>query len=246
MFSYESLGAGYNVCISQVHRFGTDAFLLANFAGARHKDKVADLCSGNGIIALLLSRDYQPAGIYAVEIQETAYTQLEKSIEASPDEAKKIIPIRSDLKEWTAPEKLDLITCNPPYKADGAGIRNDSEASVIARHETACTIYDVCECAARSLKYGGRLCICNRPERLADVIEAMRKNKIEPKRLRTVHKDKSSEPWLILVEGRLGGSPFMRIEKPLLIKGENGESYSEEMKRIYRLYEFERQDLEEK
>ncbi len=244
MFSYESLGAGYKVCISESHRFGTDAFLLADFAGARHKDKVADLCSGNGIVALLLSRDYQPGLIYAVEIQPEAYTQLEKSVEASPDEAKKIIPVLGDLKEWTAPEKLDLITCNPPYKADGAGIRSDAEAAIIARHETACTIYDVCECAARSLKYGGRLCVCNRPERLADVIEAMRKYKIEPKRFRTVHKDKSSEPWLILVEGKYGGAPFMRIEKPLFIKGENGESYSEEMKRIYRLYEFQRQDLD--
>ncbi|MCD7889782.1 MAG: methyltransferase [Oscillospiraceae bacterium] len=248
MLSYESLGAGYKVCISEEHRFGTDAFLLADFAGARHKDKVCDLCSGNGIVALLLSRDYQPSEIYAVELQAEAYAQLEKSIEASPNEAKKILPIMGDLKEWTALEKLDLITCNPPYKADGAGIRSDTEAAIIARHETACTIYDVCECAARSLKYGGRLCICNRPERLANVIEAMRKNKIEPKRLRTVHKDKNSEPWLILVEGRLGGSAFMRIEKPLFIKGENGESYSEEMKRIYRLYEFQRQceDLEEK
>ncbi len=242
MYTYETLGHGYKVCISASHRFGTDAFLLADFAGARHKDKVSDLCSGNGIVALLLSRDYQPSVIYAVELQAEAYSQLEKSVEASPEKAKKIVPIRSDLKEWTAPEKLDLITCNPPYKADGAGIQNDSEAAVIARHETACTIYDVCECAARSLKYGGRLCVCNRPERLPDVFEAMRKNKIEPKRLRTVHKDKSSEPWLILVEGRLGGAPFLKIEKPLFIKGENGESYSEEMKRIYRLYEFQRQE----
>ncbi|MCD8345101.1 MAG: methyltransferase [Oscillospiraceae bacterium] len=242
MYTYEPLGHAYKVCISASHRFGTDAFLLADFAGARHKDKVCDLCSGNGIVALLLSRDYQPSVIYAVELQAEAYSQLEKSIEASPEEAKKIVPIMDDLKEWTSPEKLDLITCNPPYKADGVGIQNDSEASVIARHETACTIYDVCECAARSLKYGGRLCVCNRPERLPDVFEAMRRNKIEPKRLRTVHKDKSSEPWLILVEGRLGGSPFMRIEKPLFIKGENGESYSEEMKRIYRLYEFQRQE----
>lgn len=98
-----------------------------------------------------------------------------------------------------------------------------------------CSIDDVCSAAKRSLRYGGRLCICNRPERLADVICSMRANGIEPKRLRTVQKDRSSDPWLILVEGRLGGSPFMRIESPLYIKGENGEPYSEEMKRIYRL-----------
>ena len=96
-----------------------------------------------------------------------------------------------------------------------------------------CTVYDVCAAAKRSLRYGGMLCMCNRPERIADVICAMRECKIEPKRLRPVQKDPQSDPWLILVEGRLGGGNYLKMEKPLYIKGENGEEYSQEMKRIY-------------
>lgn len=232
-FSYESLGEGYSVCISQEHRFGTDAFLLADFAAPRHKDFAADLCSGNGIVALLMSKNHKPAGIYAVELQEKAYSQLLLSKERSS--ADDIFPVLVDLKEWTCEKKLDLITCNPPYKPADTGFKNSSEAVTIARHETACTIYDVARCAARSLRFGGRLCVCNRPERLCDVIEAMRSAGIEPKRLKAVQKNPESDPWLILVEGRLGGSKYMKIEKPLYVKGENGEDYSEEMKRIYRI-----------
>lgn len=232
-FTYESLGKGYNVCVSDEHRFGTDAFLLADFAAPRHKDRVCDLCSGNGIVALLMSRNFKPAEIYAVELQEKAFYQLQRSKEAS--DAGEIIPVLMDLKEWKAPYQLDLITCNPPYKTDNTGIKNASEAVTIARHEINCTIYDVCRAAKRSLKFGGRLCVCQRPERLCDVISAMRENSIEPKRLRTVQKNSTSDPWLILVEGRLGGSSFIKLEKPLYIKSENSDEFSDEMKRIYGL-----------
>lgn len=230
---YESLGEGISVCVSSEHRFGTDAFLLADFASPRHKDKVADLCTGNGIVALLMSRDHKPSEIFAVELQEKAYDQLCLSVSKSGCD--EIRPVHADLKEWQAPYQLDVITCNPPYKIDNTGAKNDSGAVSIARHEIACTMLDVCKTAKRSLKFGGRLCICNRPERLADVIDAMRQCGIEPKRLRCVHKDENTEPWLILVEGRLGGSKFLKIEKPLLVKGRNGEAYSDEMKRIYKL-----------
>lgn len=232
-FAYESLGEGFEICVSSEHRFGTDAFLLADFAAPRHKDRVCDLCTGNGIVAMLMLRDFRPEKIYAVELQDKAYEQLEMSRERS--EAWEMVPQHADLKDWRSSEPLDVITCNPPYKVDNTGLKNASEAVTIARHETMCTIFDVCRCAKRSLRFGGRLCVCNRPERLADIFAAMRESGIEPKRLRCVQKDKNSDPWLVLVEGKLGGAKYLKIEKPLYVKGDNGEAYSDEMKRIYKI-----------
>lgn len=228
----EDLGDGYKIAISKEHRFGTDAFLLADFARPRHKDYCCDLCSGGGIVALLMLRDFQPAGVTAVEIQRKAYDLAVMSKELSA--ADKLFPINCDLREWRSERALDLITCNPPYKRGGTGAKSTSEAAALARHEIECSVFDVCEAAKRSLRYGGRLCICNRPERLADCVSAMRQSGIEPKRLRTVHKDKDSPAWLILLEGRLGGAGFMKIEQPLLIQDGSGD-WSEEMRRIYRL-----------
>lgn len=229
--TYEQLGERYKVCISTEHRFGTDAFLLADFAGARHKDICADLCTGSGIIALLLDKKYSPKKTYAVEIQKKAYDQLCLSIEASKAEDT-MIPVNADLKEWRCDEELDLITCNPPYKLDNTGAKNESEAVSIARHEMMCTIGDVCAAAKRNLKFGGRLCVCNRPERLCDIITAMKENGIEPKRLRTVHKNPNCAPWLVLVEGKKGAKAFLNIERPLFVRTADG-GISEEVQQIY-------------
>lgn len=229
-FTFEKLGDKIQICISDEHRFGTDAFLLADFAKAKHKDICADFCTGSGIIALLLEKNYQPKKIYALEIQEKAHEQLKISVEKSNID--NIEPVLTDLKNWRSDIELDLITCNPPYKINNTGAKNDSEAVSIARHEMMCTVDDVCAAAKKNLKFGGRLCLCNRPERLCDIVTAMRANGIEPKRLRTVHKNPQCPPWLILVEGRKGGNNFMQIEKPLYVRSADGGN-SEEMLRIY-------------
>lgn len=220
------------VCASSEHRFGTDAFLLAHFSKYRQKDKVCDLGTGCGIIPLIMQKKLPPEIIYAVDIQENAIEQLKTGIEQS--EVRKIVPVCADLKAlWKdAPTgKLDLVTCNPPYKAVNTGFESVITAQKIARHEIMCNINDVCCAAGKLLKFGGRLCICNRPERLADVICAMRNNNIEPKRIRFVSKNPESSPWLFLIEGKKGSKPFMQIEPQLYIRNENG--FTDELEKIY-------------
>lgn len=231
-YSFEKLTDKIYVCASSEHRFGTDAFLLADFCGYRMKDKVCDLGTGCGIIPLIMQKNKPPQITYAVDIQESAVAQLRMGLEKS--EISGIIPICADLKElWeNAPlGQLDLVTCNPPYKAANAGFESTIDAQRIARHEIMCNINDVCEAGEKLLKFGGRLCICNRPERLSDVIFAMKNHNIEPKRLRFVSKNPQEAPWLFLIEGKKGSKPFMRVEPQLYIRSENG--FSEELKKIY-------------
>lgn len=101
--------------------------------------------------------------------------------------------------------KFDVITMNPPYKAENAGIKSQKENEKIARHETLCNLRDITKAASKLLKFGGKLCICIRPERLFETMEAMKEYKIEPKALRLVAASPEKAPWLCLVEGRLGG-----------------------------------------
>ncbi|MBR4555059.1 MAG: methyltransferase [Ruminococcus sp.] len=230
-FTVEKLHDGIEIVISTEHRFGTDAFLLADFAAPRHKDTVCDFCTGSGIIALLMYQNFKPRHIDAVEIQEKAHEQLRLSLERTGIDC--ITPILGDLKYYRPEKELDLITCNPPYKISGTGAKNETEAVTIARHEELCTINDVCAAAKRSLRFGGRLCICNRPERLCDIMVAMRSNGIEPKRVRFVSKDPQSAPWLVLVDGRKGGSSFLKVEPQLYTQNPDG-SFTEEMRKIYR------------
>lgn len=231
-YSFEKLTDKIYVCASTNHRFGTDAFLLTHFSNYRRKDKVCDLGTGCGIIPLLMQRKMPPQITYAVDIQADAIEQLKFGIEKS--EVENIVPINADLKElWdNAPlGQLDLVTCNPPYKAYNAGFESVLTAQKIARHEILCNIDDVCRAGEKLLKFGGRLCICNRPERLSDVIFAMKNNNIEPKRLRFVSKNPNEAPWLFLIEGKKGSKPFMQVEPQMYIRTENG--FTDELNEIY-------------
>lgn len=228
-YSMEKLTDNIFVCASSEHRFGTDAFLLTYFSNYRMKDKVCDLGTGCGIIPMIMQKKNPPQITYAVDIQESAIEQLKKGIEAST--VKNIIPVLADLKVlWdNAPKgQFDLVICNPPYKATNAGIESSITAQKIARHEIMCNIDDVCRSASKLLKFGGRLCMCNRPERLADVITAMKSNDIEPKRIRFVANNPEQSPWLFLIEGKKGSKPFLKIEPPLYMK-------SNELKEIYQI-----------
>ena len=88
--------------------------------------------------------------------------------------------------------------------------------------------------AAGLLKFGGRFAMCQRPERLGEIISLMTEHKLEPKRLRLVCKSEGNEPWLVLVEGRLGSGKGMRILPNLNIY-KNGQ-ISEEMLQIQGVY----------
>lgn len=232
----ECLADGVVVYTSENHRFGTDAILLANFAHPRRMDAVCDLGTGCGIIPLVMCKRFSPSRITAVELQAEAVELFHRSIEESTL-ATPITILHQTLVGMTIADvgnaSFDVITCNPPYKVTGTGIMSESDSDKLARHETACTIEDVCSTAGRVLRFGGRLCICQRPERLPDVMGSMRRNKIEPKRLRMVAKDATGAPWLILVEGVRGGKPFLQVEPQLNIY-ENGK-YTAEVASMYEL-----------
>lgn len=238
----EFLNADTGVFVSAAHTFGTDAMLLADFAAPKRKDKACDLGTGCGIIPLLWFRDRLCTAVDGVELQEQAFLQFQKSIDYNHAECA-LTAYHLDLKE--APAVLpngayDLVTMNPPYKAAGAGIKSDATHAQIARHEIHCTLDDVAKTASKLLKFGGRFCVCIRPERLAETMAAMQAQKIEPKRLRLVAKNKDCLPWLCLIEGRSGGKRGMTVLPNLFLYETDG-TESEELRRITGAYAEEKQ-----
>lgn len=231
----EDLGCGVRLVVSKQHTFGTDALILADFAAPKKNDTACDFGSGCGIIPFVWLRDERCKSITAVEIQENACNQMIRSKNA--DNAEKITVLNRDLKELgdLAAGSFDIVTMNPPYKGADCGIKNADECAVTARHETACNIEDIAKSAARLLRWGGKLCICHRPERVFDAMAAMRNNAVEPKRLRFVSKRGDTQPWLVLIEGRRGGKNGLKVEKPLLVQNADG-TLSEEMMSITEKY----------
>lgn len=216
----EPLGNGVQIIVSESHTFGTDAILLANFASIRRKDKACDMGTGCGIIPMIWCKG-ETKEITAIDIQTKAVEQLEKTIGINKIEGR-ITPVNCDLRALKGVldfGSYDLVTMNPPYKPVGTGIESISEAERIARHEVTCNIDDAVSAAARLLKFGGRFCMCHRPERLCDIIVAMRQGGIEVKRIRFVTQRADTVPWLVLVEGKRGSKSSVTVEKNLVMFG---------------------------
>lgn len=228
-YKTESLGSGVYAVLSDIHTFGTDAFLLYDFAQAKRKEKICDLCSGCGIIPLLMLREEKQHPVTAVEIQPDACELIKKGIELSSLEGKLNV-LNKDLKELKEDIEagaFDLITVNPPYFPVGSGYDCEDGPHRMIRSEVCCTLDDIVMQSARLIRSGGRLCMCHRPERLADIICSMRANKIEPKRLRFVAKNENCAPWLVLIEGKKDAKPSLLTEKTLYMNDEK------ELERIY-------------
>lgn len=236
-YKYEYLGSGIRAAVSKEHSFGTDAVLLADFASPKRNEKACDLGTGCGIIPMIWCRNGQAKEITAVELQEKGFLQTCESIRISSveDKVRAVNHDLKDIKSVLGHASMDIVTMNPPYKAADAGIKSVAKAELIARHEVECNLDDICSTAAYLLNFGGRLCMCNRPERLSDTIVAMKNNGIEPKRLRLVAKTPYTRPWLFLIEGRKGGKPFMNIDPLLIMYGDDGE-LSKEVTDIYGEY----------
>ena len=238
----EPLGSGVEVYVTDAHHFSTDTILLAHFAAPKNGDRIVELGAGCGTIPLLLIRNYTPRQITAIDIQPEAIDLLEKSIqhnlENGVERAGLIQPVIGDIKdisEQYEAGETDLVICNPPYKLGGSGLTNPDAAKKIALHETECTLDDICAAAQWLLRFGGRFVLCQRPERLTDVLGAMRAHGLEPKRLRLVQGRADKAPKLFLCEARRGAKPgYMDVLPTLMIEDENG--FTAEMREIYGTY----------
>ncbi|MBQ6885592.1 MAG: methyltransferase [Clostridia bacterium] len=232
----EPIGEGRYIFVSPHHTFGTDAVLLANFANPKKNDRAVDLGTGCGIIAFLMLRDDKCQTAYGVDISKEAIDLANLTKQEFGFE--RFVPVLSDLKDLKGKVPFGsntLITCNPPYKASGTGIKNPDNVKSVARHEVECSLEDIIAVSSKLLQTGGRLCMCQRPERLADVMALMRKYKVEPKRLRLVCKCVGKSPWLFLIEGKRCANTALTIEPTLYVEDGNG-NFSDEMIKIYGSY----------
>lgn len=206
-------------------------------------DTVVDLCTGTGIIAILLSGKTKAKNIIGVEIQKESAEMATRSVELNSLQ-KKIKIVNADLKnlkQHICAGSVDTVTVNPPYMKAGSAIINEGNSLTIARHEVCCTLDDVVKESSRILKTNGEFFMVHKPERLVDIFCTMRKYRIEPKRIRFVHPSFGKPANIVLIEGSRDGKEFLKFEKPLYVY-ENGE-YTDE---IYEIYEKEiEKNLEE-
>ncbi len=220
---------------TEMFSFSLDSVLLPNFVTLnKNIKKVLDIGSGNAAIPLILTTKTD-AKITGIEIQEESYYLGKKSIEYNQLEDK-IEFINDDVKEYAKKiesDTFDTITCNPPYfKVNDKSRFNDSDYKTIARHEIKLNLEELFKIAKKLLKNNGNIAIVHRPERLIDIIEEMKKNNIEPKKVQFVYPGVEKQANILLIEGIKNGKPGLKILKPIYSHLENGE-YTDEIKKFF-------------
>lgn len=215
--------------------FGIDSILLTDFAKEiKENSTIIDLGTGTGILGILLSKKVNPLKIVGIEIQKEVYEMAKRSISLNNLEDKfKIINSNiKDIQDKLPINTFDVVVTNPPYKKKGTGITNENDKKLVSRHEITASLEDFILTSYKLLKDKGSLYMVHRPDRLADIIEILRKYKIEPKKIRLVYPKKEKEANLILIKATKNAKPFLKIEPPLYVYKENGE-YTDEILKIY-------------
>ena len=214
--------------------FGTDAYLLSAFV-KECSGHGADLGSGTGVASLLCLTKNKAKEMHAVEIQPYFANLIERNalLNGLSERLKVFSGDTRDITPADTDGELDFVISNPPYMKALGGFATKSEEMNIARRELNGTIADFCNSASKLLKFGGYFYVVYRPDRLIDLICAMRDASLEPKKLVTVYPDTKSAPCLVLCMAKKGASSDVKMAKPLIIYRDGTREYTDDMQKIY-------------
>lgn len=221
--------------------FGTDAYLLSAYLPKRQKHIGVELGCGSGVISLLALTKKKCQHVYGIEVQkDIASVALRNSELNTLSEVFSVI--NKDLRHVTVEDiktEVDFVFSNPPYMKNDSGKANENDFKNISRHEVCGDIDDFCKCAKILLKHGGSFYVVYRPDRMIDLIYAMRNNGIEPKRLTFIHSNTNTPPSLLLIQGKKGAKSGLVIDKPIYIYENGTTKYTSEFEKIYENCEIE-------
>ncbi len=212
------------------YRFSLDAVLLAHFALVQGQEKIVDLGTGNGVIPLILAALYPSVEVTGLELQKTMVERAVRNVRLNSFEPR-IQIVTGDVcsvKEILPPRIFDLAVSNPPYRGEGSGRISPQGEKRVARHEIKGSITDFVRAGSYLLKTRGRISFIYSAARMADLLSALRREGMEPKRLRMVHSFPHAEASLVLVEGVKGGKSELKILPPLFVY-KQGKEYTEEV-----------------
>jgi tRNA1Val (adenine37-N6)-methyltransferase len=215
-----------------VFPLGSDSVWLGGFVSLSGVKSALDIGCGGGALSIMLLGRKPSVKTYAVDISKKAVELTRKNAEVNGYDINAVCgdiknyrelfitdenTVNSDLSGY-----FDLVITNPPYFREGSGKKAAGNERALAREENECSLDDICKAAAYFCRWGGRFAVVYRPERLSQLCCAMTANGIEPKRMKFVLKTAENRPIVVLVEGRRGGKPGLKIEPPLILSCRGG------------------------
>ena len=216
------------------YRFSLDPILLADFAARTPARSAADLGTGSGVIALLLAALGGAEHVVGIEVQ-AGMADLARRAVALNGLGDRVEIVQGDLRDPQAlpRDHFELVVSNPPFRPVAEGPPSPHRERALARTEIAATMTDVIHTTQRILRSGGRACFVYPATRLAELLTALSKAALWPRRLRLVHPRLGAPAELCLVEAGKGKAHPLEVLPTLVVHEANGD-YTLELKRILR------------
>lgn len=238
IFTVDSLFSGRLQCVQhkEGYRFSIDAVLLSHFAEPKPGNRILDLCAGCGIVSMVMAYRKQHIRVAALEVQPALVELIKRNIAMNGFEDRYEI-VAGDLlhiENFLPPQSFDMVVCNPPYRKSETGRVNHGDEQAVCRHEIKADLQGVIRAMSFALKNRGRGALVYPAERSASLISELRKQRLEPKKMRIVHSYPGSEGKLILLEAMKGGGEELTILPPLYVYEKQGGDYSPEVADYYR------------
>lgn len=212
--------------------FSLDSLLISNFISlTRGTNKILDLGTGNGAIPLFLSQRTK-AKITGIEIQEISANLAKRNVELN-NLQEQIRIIHDDMKNWKKHFEngsQDVVITNPPFfKFHGNENQlNNLDQLTLARHEITIDLEQLIGVASKLLTDKGYFAMVHRPDRFLEIVDAMRKYGISPKRVQFCHSKLDKPAKILLIEGIRNGKDSLTILPPFISHDMDGK-YSKEV-----------------
>lgn len=196
---------------TEKYRFTSDSVLLARFVKAARGERVADFCSGSGVVGLHFYAEN--AGVKSVTLFEK-----DPDLARMSEETVHLNGLGSVFGVENVPlqeipacyrEAFSLILCNPPYERDG--FENADAGKAPCRKELSLTLCELADAAARCLKFGGRFAVIHRADRVSELLCALHVRNLEPKKLQFVAGREGRKPYAVLVSAKKGARPGVEV-----------------------------------
>lgn len=167
-------------------KVGTDGVLLGAWTDVSEVEKVLDIGTGSGLIALMIAQRCN-ASVTAVDIDEGAYIQGRENFERSPWKDRLEVYHRSlqDFSENYSGKKFDLIVSNPPYFEQS--YKPHKEDRALARHSDKLGLEELIRYSSNLLSENGKLCLILPSELQKKLEETAREHSLVISRLTVVY-----------------------------------------------------------
>lgn len=196
---------------TKLYRFTSDSVLLARFAKAKRGERVADFCSGSGIVGLhFFAENKGVERVTLFEMQSELAQMSERTIQMNGLETYFNV---ENVRIQDIPEKyiefFSLILCNPPYAREG--FESEERRKAVCKKELSLTLEELCRAAKRNLKFGGRFVLIHRADRIAEIIVALKNNNLEPKKMQLIAGKPGAKPYAVLLLAVKGGKESVEV-----------------------------------